>query len=205
VKRMRPLLTTSILVVIAAAVASCGGAGDPLGGPYGGTGAVPAPTDNDQQPSGGEDAGQVPSSNPGNGNSDPGTGAPTDGGHDSGTSGGNDSGGHTPPPDAGGPPPPVDSGSQTTAPTWSTVFAAYLESGTIGNCGHCHSEMDTATKAYSWLQGKHQLPGPNPGLTSTSNSYLTWYGGNMPPGGSSSEPAAVAQMNAWAAAGALNN
>jgi hypothetical protein len=37
-----------------------------------------------------------------------------------------------------------------------------------------------------------------------SGSCLTWFGGNMPPGGSS-DPKAVADFTAWAAAGAPNN
>ena len=42
-------------------------------------------------------------------------------------------------------------------------------------------------------------------LIDQQQSPLSWYGGNMPTNGPSSWSAAVTDMNAWAAAGALNN
>jgi hypothetical protein len=47
----------------------------------------------------------------------------------------------------------------------------------------------------------------NPPQLTRSGSCLTWYGGNMPPGGpgASKMAQAVTDMNAWAAAGAQNN
>jgi hypothetical protein len=57
---------------------------------------------------------------------------------------------------------------------------------------------------YSFLQGQRQMSGSPPTLTSSTGSCLSWYGGNMPPGFVQSAQA-VSQMNAWAAAGAMNN
>ncbi|MGH7271781.1 MAG: hypothetical protein ACREJ3_15230 [Polyangiaceae bacterium] len=64
--------------------------------------------------------------------------------------------------------------------------------------------MDSANSAYSWLQGKGYISGANSALTSSLGSDLSWYGGNMPPGGGN-DSQAVTDMNSWAAAGALNN
>jgi hypothetical protein len=80
-----------------------------------------------------------------------------------------------------------------------------LKSGTVGNCPHCHSSTGSASGAFSWLQGKGYVGGANPALTDPAQSCLTWYGGNMPTGGPSSNASAVNDMNAWAAAGAKNN
>jgi hypothetical protein len=192
-----PCLTSALFLVV-----GCGGADEnPLGGPYGGSASVPGPTSGSVA-TGGDDSG---STQPATSN----TGGSTDGGNSSAPDSGHSQGGSK---DAAAPPPPQDSGSQSqdtgqqaSAPTWTQLFTLYLAGGTVGNCGTCHSEMGSATKAYSWLEGKHQLPGPNPGLVDPNSSYLTWYGGDMPPGGPSSEPTAVMQMNAWAAAGAPNN
>jgi hypothetical protein len=65
--------------------------------------------------------------------------------------------------------------------------------------------MSDAKGSYSWLQQKGYLGGSSPSLTNPNSSCLTWYGGNMPPGGPSSVPQAVSDMNAWAAAGAQDN
>jgi hypothetical protein len=99
--------------------------------------------------------------------------------------------------DSGGPPPP-------TAPTWSTIFTKYLASGTGGRCDSCHSEGSSAKNLYSWLQGRGYISGTSSSLVSSSSSCLSWYGGNMPPSGPSNA-SAVSDMNAWAAAGALDN
>lgn len=64
--------------------------------------------------------------------------------------------------------------------------------------------MGSPTQAFSYLQSKGYVGSAHPSLTSASQSCLSWYGGNMPPfGGSNAQ--AVTDMNAWAAAGALNN
>jgi hypothetical protein len=66
--------------------------------------------------------------------------------------------------------------------------------------------MGTATKAYSYLQGMGYISGPGSALVDPSQSCLTWVsaGGNMPPNGGSNPPAVTA-LDAWAAAGALDN
>jgi hypothetical protein len=90
------------------------------------------------------------------------------------------------------------------AVTWTTIYGAYLGRGTPGNCSNCHNGTSSPTAMYSWLQGQGQLGGSSPVLTNASKSCLSWYGGNMPPLGPQNAQA-VAQMNAWAAAGALDN
>jgi hypothetical protein len=77
-----------------------------------------------------------------------------------------------------------------------------LKSGTIGNCAssHCHS-MGSPSAAFSYIKGRGYAPAD---LVSASNSPLSWFGGNMPPGGGSSA-AAVKDFNAWYAAGGQNN
>jgi hypothetical protein len=96
-------------------------------------------------------------------------------------------------------------GGGSSCDTFSCIFKTYLQAGTIGNCSvACHVQMASASSAYTWLQGQGYMGSPPP-LTGT-RSCLTWYGsGNMPPGGPRSAAQAVADMNAWAAAGAKNN
>jgi hypothetical protein len=65
--------------------------------------------------------------------------------------------------------------------------------------------MGTASGAYNYLKSKGYINGTASSLVNPSQSCLTWYGGNMPPSGTSSSPQAVADMNSWAAAGALDN
>jgi hypothetical protein len=113
-----------------------------------------------------------------------------------------DAGGPPPPPhDGGGPPPPQDSGMQSSAPTWTQLYDKYLASGTVGQCGGCHSSMHSASGSYSYMQQRGQIPG----IGDPAQSCLTWLGGNMPPGGPSSTGTAAADFEAWKAAGALNN
>ncbi len=64
--------------------------------------------------------------------------------------------------------------------------------------------MSSASGAYSYLSGQGYISGTGSILVKTG-SCLSWYGGNMPPGGSRSNAMAVSDMNAWAAAGAKNN
>ena len=85
------------------------------------------------------------------------------------------------------------------APTWTDVFDAYMTT-----CKSCHSAMGTPSSAYTYLQGLGYVGGSSPRITATG-SCLTWYGGNMPPGGPASNPTAVSLMNAWAAAGGAND
>ncbi|HLK36466.1 MAG TPA: hypothetical protein VKU41_06905 [Polyangiaceae bacterium] len=90
--------------------------------------------------------------------------------------------------------------------TWTCIHMTYLAQGTPGNCGtaFCHSQMSSPSGAYTWLKGQGYIGGSPPALVG-SRSCLTWFGGNMPPGGSRSNSQAVSDLNAWAAAGAQNN
>jgi hypothetical protein len=68
--------------------------------------------------------------------------------------------------------------------------------------------MASATKSYSYLSGQGYINGTGSSLVKSGKSCLSWYDGDMPPGGtgnSSSDQQAVTDMNAWAAAGAQNN
>jgi hypothetical protein len=65
--------------------------------------------------------------------------------------------------------------------------------------------MGSAKSAYSYLKGQGYISGSNSALVQDGVSCLSWLGGNMPPGGQSSYPQAVTDMNAWVAAGALDN
>jgi hypothetical protein len=68
------------------------------------------------------------------------------------------------------------------------------------------SNMASATKSYSYLQEKGYINGSSSSLVSPSDSILTWVSssGYMPPSGGSN-PQAASELNAWVAAGALNN
>ena len=182
---MRAFLVPALLV----AFVGCGGVDDmPLGGPYGGQTDPTDPNSTNNDNNNGQDSGTT---NPQK---------------DSGTTPQKDSGGPPPTMDSGGPPPTMDSGGPPppTAPTWSQIYANYFGSGTIGRCNGCHSQGSSAKNLYSWLQGKGYISGTSSPLVDSSQSDLSWYGGNMPPGGGSSSKA-VSDMNAWAAAGALDN
>ena len=77
----------------------------------------------------------------------------------------------------------------------------------MGDCPSCHehtSNMASATAAYAFLDKEGYIDGTSSTLA-TSKSCLTWYGGFMPPSGSSSDPQAVADIDAWVAAGAQDN
>ncbi len=65
--------------------------------------------------------------------------------------------------------------------------------------------MSSASGAYSWLKQKGYVGGSSPELADPNSSCLSWLGGNMPPGGTTSLPQAVTDLNAWAAAGGLDN
>ncbi|HEX3772550.1 MAG TPA: hypothetical protein VHV30_16845 [Polyangiaceae bacterium] len=64
--------------------------------------------------------------------------------------------------------------------------------------------MNSASGAYSWLQGQFYISGTG-SLLAKSGSCLSWFGGNMPPGGTRSNAQASSDFAAWAAAGAANN
>jgi hypothetical protein len=62
--------------------------------------------------------------------------------------------------------------------------------------------MGTSAKAYSYLSD--YISGTSSKLVVQGPSPLTWFGGNMPPGGGS-DAQAVTDLDAWVAAGAQNN
>ena len=97
-----------------------------------------------------------------------------------------------------------ESNSSTMAPTWTEIYTADLQNGTIGNCVICHAQMSTAAGAYAYLQSTGFINGRG-SLLVKNGSCLSWYGGNMPPGGTRSNAMVVSRMNAWATAGAMNN
>ena len=84
------------------------------------------------------------------------------------------------------------------------IVNTYLKSGTVGNCGSggCHSQMQTPSTAYAWL-AKKGYSGAK--VVDPQQSCISWYGGNMPPGGPTSSTQARKDMDAWGAAGAQNN
>ena len=181
-----------VMMIALALAAGCGSVDDPpLGGPYGGTtgGTDPNSGQNPDQTGGGGGGGG------GGGSTDAGTSNTT-----------KDSGSQTTTKDSGSQQTTQDSGStQTqTAPTWTQVYNSYLAGSTIGRCSGCHSQGSSKGNLYSWLSSKGYISGKSSALVDSNQSCLSWYGGNMPPSGPSSS-AAVKDMNAWAAAGALNN
>jgi hypothetical protein len=203
---MRSLLIASLAGLLSSVVIACGSAdGPPLGGPYGGVAPAPvAPTAGSAESSSnsgggtGSGAGETPTQTGG-------TGTGTSSGN--GGNGGTGSGSGESAVDAGSNPPVVeDAGTGTSAaPTWSSIYKAYMAAGTEGNCGGCHGEMSTASGSYSYLTNKRQLGGASPEIVSPSASCLSWIGGNMPPLGPSSDATATAELQAWVAAGAQNN
>jgi len=175
------VLSAALSVALCSAIVACGSADEPpLGGPYGGSAPVVAPSGGGDSTGTGSGTGAVGSSN-------------SPGGQESAV----DAGASTPA--------PSDASMPTGTPTWSQIFAADFAPGTAGSCSACHSAMATASGAYAWLSQKNQLGGASPKLVSASVSCLSWMGGNMPPGGPSSNPMAAAALEAWAAAGAQDN
>jgi len=157
--------------------------------------------------SGNTGSGNTGSGNTGSGNTGTGTGSGSSTGSGGNTGTGSGSGSQaSDTPDAGDTPPVVDAAPPpAAAPTWSQIYADYLGSGTDGRCTSCHSQMGSASAAYTWLTKEHQLGGSTPELVSSSSSILSWFCGSMPPSGPSSDATATAAMEAWVAAGAQNN
>ena len=190
-------------VLISLAVVACGSVDEPpLGGPFGGTTDPTGPNGGSGDNTGntGDNTGNTGNTNSG---SDAGT-TNNNTSQDSGTTQPKDSG--TTQPKDSGTTQPQDSGTQTqTAPTWTQVFNSYLAGGTKGRCSSCHSEGSSKSNLYSWLKSRGYISGTSSALVDPNQSCLSWYGGNMPTNGPSSWSAAVTDMNAWAAAGALNN
>jgi hypothetical protein len=89
--------------------------------------------------------------------------------------------------------------------TWTQVYTDCLKPGTPGNCNTaCHFQMSSAKSAYTYLQGQGYINGSGSILGKTG-SCLSWYGGNMPPGGPRTEAMCSSEISAWAAAGAMDN
>jgi hypothetical protein len=91
-------------------------------------------------------------------------------------------------------------------PTWTQLYNTYFVLNAVGRCTNCHAQlMATATSSYSWLQSQGYIGGPTPELVDSTSSCLSWFGGNMPPGGPTNSASATKDFNAWAKAGAKNN
>jgi hypothetical protein len=108
-------------------------------------------------------------------------------------------------PDVDVPDAPRGDSSHGDAPTWTQIYDRYLAAGTVGNCGGCHSFLGTAGEAYDSLSSSGQIHGTSSPIVSHGDSDMSWFGGFMPLGGPSSDSAAESEMNAWVAAGALQN
>jgi polyvinyl alcohol dehydrogenase (cytochrome) len=97
--------------------------------------------------------------------------------------------------------------------TWSGIYAAYFGPGTSGHCSGCHDgsgrivPLNSASTAYDSLVMVGQITPANPTQSpiAIGPSRLTWLGGDMPPAGPTSNPDAVQAVQAWLAAGGLNN
>jgi hypothetical protein len=194
-----PRLRQALWVAASLALgAGCGPAdSSPLGGPYGGTATHSPPTVGSSTTSGDATSQGGPTdAGPGDAGSSGSTGSSGSSGSSGGSSssGGSGSGSAS---SSGG------SSSGGAAPTWTAIYDAYLAKGTVGNCRSCHSQATSASGTYSWLQTTGYIGGTTSTLV-RGGSCLTWFGGNMPPGGRS-DPMAVSDMTAWAAAGAPNN
>jgi hypothetical protein len=226
--------TAIALAVAGAGLVGCSGAEAPLGGPYGGiattepppssgnsggantTDGTSASGDNGSSSGGastgssssgggstsssssGSSGGKTGGSSGGTSSSGGGTSSSSSGGTSSGGTSSSSSGGASSSSSGG------TSSGGTAAPTWTQIFNEYLAGGTEGNCTACHGQMSSPRNSYSWLESKGYLGGSSPALTDPNQSPLSWYGGNMPPNGPS-DPKAVADMNAWASAGAQDN
>jgi hypothetical protein len=194
----------------AAAAAGCSGAEDPLGGAYGGAGSLVAPNDGntsspgeladaDTTDGGDDDAAPAPAPT-GTATAHDAGKPPSTAGSSSGSSSSSGSGSSSGSSSSSGAAP----SAAAVAPTWTQIYTKYLANGAVGTCGRCHNQMNTAAGSYSWLSSSRYISGTASPLAK-NGSCLTWFGGNMPPGGPRSDAQAVSDMDAWAAAGAKNN
>jgi len=114
--------------------------------------------------------------------------------------------------DAEAPHPPEAAASTTATeppapapPRWEVIYSRYFGPGTPGGCGQsrkCHVEaMADAASAYTWLRERGYIAGTRSPLVSPINSCLRWFGGNMPPRGTTNDEA-IRDLEAWVAAGA---
>jgi hypothetical protein len=75
-----------------------------------------------------------------------------------------------------------------------------MAAGTIGHCGSCHA-FTAPSDAYNFISSYAYINGTQ----STVSTLFAWNGGPMPPGGALTSSQAVADVEAWVAAGALDN
>ena len=190
----------------------------PLGGPYGGTETPPGPVTGSSPTS--DDGGSASSSSGGassgggaGGSSGVGAGG-GEAGAASGSGGGGSGGGNASSGGSGGGNASSGGGDAAAggssgqgggkSPTWTAIFDAYLASGAEGHCVSCHNQTSTPPAAYAWLTSKGYINGASSTIAA-GGSCLTWFGGNMPPGGPPSDANASADMQAWVGAGAQDN
>jgi hypothetical protein len=91
-------------------------------------------------------------------------------------------------------------------PSWGAIYSRYFGPGTEGNCGSrgCHAgEIADAPSGYEWLARRGYIAGTQSALV-LNNSCLRWFGGNMPPRGTTNDEA-TRDLVGWVAAGAQNN
>lgn len=167
---------------------ACSSSGEPLGGPHGGTtNSLPPPSEGSTS-----------------------TASSSGDASSSADVGGTSSGGTTVPSGCGG---SEDAGASEggAAPTWTEIYTKYLSANSPAACAACHThatQMPTASASYTYLASEGYIGGACPTLVQVGASCLSWYGGDMPPGGTgnpASDAQAVIDMNAWAAAGAKND
>ena len=95
-----------------------------------------------------------------------------------------------------------------TAPTFTAIYTKYFAPGAPADCatgGACHAQFKTEAGAWSFLLQYGQVGTTPPELTDPNASWLVWYGGLMPETGTPCNPQAMADLNAWAAAGGKND
>jgi hypothetical protein len=179
----------TIAALLVASVVACSAADQaPLGGPHGGVAAQP-----------------VTSGAPGATGSSSGAGSGSSSGSGGGgtSSTGADAGTSTAP--SGG---CTAAAAPATAPTFTAIYTKYFAPGDPVDCSTgsgCHAEFKAETTAWAFLLEYNQVGTSPPGLTDPNSSWLAWYGGNMPESGTSCNPQAMSDLNAWAAAGGQNN
>jgi len=111
--------------------------------------------------------------------------------------------------DAAPPPPACTPGDPpATTPTFTDLYTTYFAPGAQVDCTNgptCHAEFKAVQTAWSYLAGFGQVGSNPPLFVSPASSSLLWYGGNMPNSGTACNSQAMADLNAWAAAGGQNN
>src|ERR1700678_3596170 len=137
-----------LVTLVLPAVVACGSADTPpLGGPYGGTAPQVAP--NDPPPTEGSGSGSASIQAEGDNTAGSGGGSSTPSSSSSSSSESSSSGSST-------------ASSAASSPTWTELYTTYLAAGTVGGCTSCHSEMSSASGAYTWLGKEGQIGGSSP-------------------------------------------